>query len=169
MSLKFQHRNVPLITLLREMVTCSILLCTRMSGWQKSLSLTLWTQFTSQSFSTHWIMLEVGIFRTRLTGTDWGGFRSLASELILPRIQINSGEETDKAHRLSTSKITLSDLNNDLPGLQSRLKHKRGLRKLCHVTRDPACKAAVNWFATPIRRMTRREALERRPRHSSSG
>jgi hypothetical protein len=54
MSLKFQHHNVPLITLLKEMVTCSTLLCTRLSGWQKSLSLTLWTHITSQPFSTCW-------------------------------------------------------------------------------------------------------------------
>jgi hypothetical protein len=50
--------------------------------------------------------------------TDWGWFQSPASELILPRIQINSGEEADKAareftasiaseHRLSTCKIEL--------------------------------------------------------------
>jgi hypothetical protein len=52
--------------------------------------------------------------------TDWELFKSLASELISPRIQINSGEEADKVARdftvciasvygLSTSKLTLSD------------------------------------------------------------
>jgi hypothetical protein len=71
-------------------------------------------------------------------------FQSLASELISPRIQINSGREADKAasnftasiateYRLSTSKVTLSDLNNnDLPGLESLLKYKRRLRKLAN-------------------------------------
>jgi hypothetical protein len=57
-------------------------------------------------------------------------FQSLASELISPRIQINSEKEADKrardftasiasAYRLSTSKITLSDLNKDIPGLEN--------------------------------------------------
>jgi hypothetical protein len=72
--------------------------------------------------------------------TDWERFQRLASELISPRIQINSGAETDKeaidfaapivsAYRPPTSKITLSDLNKDLPGLESLPKHKRKLRK----------------------------------------
>jgi hypothetical protein len=60
--------------------------------------------------------------------TDWERFQSTASELISPRIKINSGVQDDKAerdftasiasaYRLSTSKITLSDINNNLPGL----------------------------------------------------
>jgi hypothetical protein len=60
--------------------------------------------------------------------TDWKRFQSLASNLISPRIEINSGAEADKAvcaftastalaYKLSTSKITVSELNNDLPGL----------------------------------------------------
>jgi hypothetical protein len=94
------------------------------------------------------------ITRSAKVFTDWERFQSLASELISPRIQINLGEEADKAacdfiasvasaYRLSTRKITLSDLNNDLPGLESLLKYKRRLRKLWQVTRDPACKTAV--------------------------
>jgi hypothetical protein len=116
-------------------------------------------------------MLEVGNFQTRLTVTDWEQFQSLASELISPIIQINSEEEPNKAtceftasiastYRLSTRKITLTELNNDLPSLERQLKHKRELRKLWQVTLDPACKAALYWFATLIRRMTRRKALE---------
>jgi hypothetical protein len=73
--------------------------------------------------------------------TDLEQFQSLASKLSSPRIQINLGEEANKAacnitasiasgHRLSTSKITLLDLNNNLPGLDSLLKHKQRLRKL---------------------------------------
>jgi hypothetical protein len=57
--------------------------------------------------------------------TDWEWFQSLVSELIFLRIQINCGEEADKvaydftayitlAYRLSTCKLTLLDLNNDL-------------------------------------------------------
>jgi hypothetical protein len=72
--------------------------------------------------------------------TDWERFQSLASELISPTIQINSAEEAKKvtrdfpastasAYRLS-SKITLSDLNMDLPGLENLVKHKGRLRKL---------------------------------------
>jgi hypothetical protein len=104
--------------------------------------------------------------------TDWDRFQSLASDLISPRIEINSGIEADKAardftasvasaYRLSTSKVTLLDLNNDLPGLDRLLKHKQRLRKLWQETRDPACKTAVNWVTKAIRRMTRKKALER--------
>jgi hypothetical protein len=96
--------------------------------------------------------------------TDWNRFQSLASELISPRIEIKSGAETDKAardftvstasaYRLSTSKVTLSDTNSDL-------QHKQRLRKLWQETRDPGCKAAVNWVMKSIRRMTCRKALE---------
>jgi hypothetical protein len=104
--------------------------------------------------------------------TDWDRFQSLASELISPQVQINSGVEADKAardftasvasaFRLSTSKVTLSDINNDLPGLDRLLKHKRRLRKLWQETRDPACKTAVNWVAKTMTKMTRKKALER--------
>jgi hypothetical protein len=99
-------------------------------------------------------------------------FQSLASELISPRIEINSDVEADKAarnftasvassYRLATSKVTLSDINNDIPGRDRLMKHKRRLRKLWPVTRDPACKTAVNWVTKSIRRMTRKMALER--------
>jgi hypothetical protein len=64
------------------------------------------------------------------------------------------------AYKLSTSKIALLDLNNDLPGL-GLLKHKQRLRKLWQGTKDPACKTAVNWVSKAIRRMTRKRALER--------
>jgi hypothetical protein len=57
--------------------------------------------------------------------TDWERFQRLASDLVSPKIQINSGVEADEAarefaapivsaYRLSTSKITVSDLNSDL-------------------------------------------------------
>jgi hypothetical protein len=104
--------------------------------------------------------------------TDWDRFQSLASELISPKIQIKSVLEADKAARafsasiasaymLSTSKITLRELNNDLPGLDRLLRHKQRLRKLWQETRETACKAAVNWVSNAIRRMTRKKALER--------
>jgi hypothetical protein len=94
--------------------------------------------------------------------TDWDRFQSLASELISPRIKINSGVEADKAarnftasiasaYRLATSKVTLSDINNDIPGLDRLLKHKWRLRKWWQETRDPACKTAVNWVTKSIR------------------
>jgi hypothetical protein len=70
--------------------------------------------------------------------TDWDRFQSLASELISPKIEITTGVEADKAardfsasvasaYRLLTSKITLSDLNNDLPGLDRLLRQKQRL------------------------------------------
>jgi hypothetical protein len=73
--------------------------------------------------------------------TDWEWFQRLASELILPKIQINSEEEADKAardftasiasaYRIATSKITLLDINKDIPGMENLLKHKLRLRKL---------------------------------------
>jgi hypothetical protein len=102
--------------------------------------------------------------------TDWDRFQNLASELISPKIQINSGVEADKAardftasiasaYRLSSSKVKLSDINNDLPGLDRLLKHKQRLRKLRQETRDPACKTAVNWVTKSIRRMTGKRHL----------
>jgi hypothetical protein len=104
--------------------------------------------------------------------TDWDRFQRLASELISPRIEMNVGVKADKAtsdftasvasaYRLSTSKVTISDINNDILGLDRLLKHKRNLRKLCQETSDPACKTAVNWATRLIRRMIRKKALER--------
>jgi hypothetical protein len=92
--------------------------------------------------------------------------------LIPPGIQIKSGEKADKAvrdftartasaYRLSRGTVTLSDLHNDMPGLERLINDKRRLRKLWQVTRDPACKTEVNSIATTIRRMTRRKALQR--------
>jgi hypothetical protein len=102
--------------------------------------------------------------------TDWEWFQSFASELISPKIETKSGLEADKAardftvsiasaYRLSTSKITLLDLNNDLPCLDSLLNDKQRLRKLWQESRNPACKAAVNWVSKAIRRITRKMAL----------
>jgi hypothetical protein len=73
--------------------------------------------------------------------TDWEWFQSLVSQLISPRIQVNSGGEANTAaceftatiasvYMLSINKITLSNLNNDLPGLKRLLKHEQRLRKL---------------------------------------
>jgi hypothetical protein len=73
--------------------------------------------------------------------TDWDRFQSLASELISPKVEINAGIEADKVardftvfvasvYRLSTSEITLLDINNDLPGLDRLLKYKQRLRQL---------------------------------------
>jgi hypothetical protein len=60
---------------------------------------------------------------------------------------------------VSTSKIKISEVNTDLPGLDRLLKQM--LRKWWQETRDPACKTAVNWVMNAIRRMTCRRALER--------
>jgi hypothetical protein len=87
--------------------------------------------------------------------TDWDRFKSFASELISPTIEINSRIEADKAarnfaasiasaYRLATSKVTLSYIHNDIPGLDRLLKHKRKLRKLWQETRYPACTTAFN-------------------------
>jgi hypothetical protein len=84
-----------------------LLLCTRMPDCQKSFSQTFWTYITYQSFSTYWIILELGIFLTRLTNADWERFQNVASELISLRIQINSGE-ADKTARNFTAAIVLT-------------------------------------------------------------
>jgi exonuclease III len=73
--------------------------------------------------------------------TDWERFQSLPSNLISPSLEINLGVEADKtardftasiasAYRLATSKITLTNLNSDLPGLDRLLKYKKRMRKL---------------------------------------
>jgi hypothetical protein len=106
--------------------------------------------------------------------------QSLTSNLISPRIEINSGAEAVKAahaftasiasaYGLLTSKITLSELNNDLPGLVNNdlpgldrlIKYKKMIRELWQETRVPGCKKTVNWVSKSIRRMTRKKALER--------
>jgi hypothetical protein len=102
--------------------------------------------------------------------TDWDWFQSLDSELISPKIEIKSGVEADKALRdfiasiasaygLYTSKVTLSNINNNLPGLHHLLKHQQRLRKLWQETRNPVCKTVVNWVTNSIRRMTRKKNL----------
>jgi hypothetical protein len=94
--------------------------------------------------------------------TDCEQFENLASELVSPRIQINSGEEADKAARgftasiasaytLSTRKPPLLDLNKDPRILKYLLKRKRKLRKLWQVTPDPACKMVGNWIPKTVR------------------
>jgi hypothetical protein len=66
--------------------------------------------------------------------TDWNRFQSLASEFISPKVEINLWVEADKpardftasfasAYRLSASKITLSNINNDLRDLDQWLKY----------------------------------------------
>jgi hypothetical protein len=105
------------------------------------------------------------------TFTGWKRFQSLVSNLISPRIEITSGVEADKAachftasvasaYRLSTSKITLSELSNDPPGLDQLLKCKKRLRKLWQETRDPECKMTVGRVSKSIICMTEKKALE---------
>jgi hypothetical protein len=65
------------------------------------------------------------------------------------------------AYTLLTHKATLYNLNNNLPGLDRLLREKQRLRKLWQETRDPACKAAVNWVSRAIRKMTHKKAIER--------
>jgi hypothetical protein len=82
--------------------------------------------------------------------------------VISPKIQINSEEEAYKAdrdftasiasaYRTATNKITLSDINKDIHGLENFLKHKRRLRKLWKITQDPASKTSLNWVSKTIK------------------
>jgi hypothetical protein len=73
--------------------------------------------------------------------TEWKQFWSLVSDLIPPRIRIDAIEEAEEvactftvstalAYMLSTSKLTLSEINNEPPGVDHLLQ----LRKLWHET-----------------------------------
>jgi hypothetical protein len=95
---------------------------------------------------------------------DLEQFQSLASNLVSPAIEINSRPEPDKVARcftasiasdysLSTTKVTISDLNNDLPGRDRLLKHKKKLTKLGQETGTAACKMAINWVGKSIRQI----------------
>jgi hypothetical protein len=82
--------------------------------------------------------------------SDWEWFQGLVSDLLLRRIQINSREEDKVApisssYRPVTSRVTLPELNKNLPGLDYLVKHKERVRKLCHKSGHQARKAAVNW------------------------
>jgi hypothetical protein len=79
--------------------------------------------------------------------TDWDRFQSLAYELISPKVEINSGVEADKAARdstasiasacmMATSKVILSGKNNNIPGIDRLLKHKRKQIKLWQEAKD---------------------------------
>jgi hypothetical protein len=167
---KFQHLRAPLTTLRNEMVMCSILWCIGMSVCQMLLFLSCWTHHLPILFhildhvSTRDILAPVEIH------TNWERFRSLASQLISLRIQIDTVDVAERAvynfaasvasaYRLPTRKITLSELNNLLPELDSLLQLKQGLRKLWHETREPACKTVVNRATKTLRRMTWRKHL----------
>jgi hypothetical protein len=65
------------------------------------------------------------------------------------------------AYRQSTHKFTLSDLNDELLGLDHLLQLKWRLQKLWQETRDPAYKTALNWVTATIHRMTQRKVIER--------
>jgi hypothetical protein len=67
--------------------------------------------------------------------------RGLVFALIFPRIHVVTKEEAEKAagnftnvidseYRLSTCKLTLLDLNNELSNIDLLLQHKQRLRKL---------------------------------------
>lgn len=96
------------------------------------------------------------------TFMDWEQFQSLASYVVPPKNQINSGIEADKAMhdftasidpvcRLSTSKITVSDLNKEVRGLDNLLKHKQSFRKLWHKTQDTTRKMIVKWVTKTLK------------------
>jgi hypothetical protein len=70
---------------------------------------------------------------------DWECFQNCASDLISPRIEINSKKDDNKAahnftasvtsaYRPSTGKVSFSDIHNHaLPGLHHWLKHRQKL------------------------------------------
>jgi hypothetical protein len=54
----------------------------------------------------------------------------------------------------------LTELNNDLPGVDRLLNYKKRVRRLWQETRDPGCKKAVNCVSNAIRRIIRKKTLE---------
>jgi hypothetical protein len=107
--------------------------------------------------------------------TDWERFRSLTSEIISPRIQIDTLEGAVKPACNSQSLLPLhiaidkpdhtSGTKNELPGLDPLLQHKQRQRKLQHETRDAACETVTDWITKTIRRMMWNKAFERRERN----
>jgi hypothetical protein len=96
------------------------------------------------SISTNWLTVSRNVTLTLTTKvsdpietfTDWERVQSLSSNFLSPRLEINSRVEADKAaraftassasaYRLTTSRITLWKLNNDLLGLHRLLKYKK--------------------------------------------
>jgi hypothetical protein len=70
--------------------------------------LILWTQITYQSFPFAGSYISRKLSDLVDKFTDWKRFQSLTSELISPRIQINSGEEASKAAQNFTASIALA-------------------------------------------------------------
>jgi hypothetical protein len=93
--------------------------------------------------------------------TNCERFQSLASDLEADKAARDFTASVAPAYRLSTARVALSDLNNDIPGIDPLLNYKKRLRKLWQETRDPECKTALNWVSKSIRRLTRKKALER--------
>jgi hypothetical protein len=142
MSFKFQYHNIPLLTLLREMLGDILDIAVH-----KNIGLS--DVIVSEILDSDHLPIVfhlLDLVRTRNLSdpvdklTDWGRFQRLASELISPKFRINSGKAANKAahnftasialaYRLSANKLTLKDLNKDLRGLESLLKHKQMLRK----------------------------------------
>jgi hypothetical protein len=107
-----------------------------------------------------------------VTFTDRDRFQSLVSDLISPSTQIHTFKDAEgtarkftasvaSAYRLSTHKITLSEINEELPEYERLLQRKHSLRKLWQETRDPVCKTAVNWVNKTIRKMSQKKIKER--------
>jgi hypothetical protein len=132
MNSKFQRHNASLIIPLRKMMMCWTLYSIRMLECQMSLFLISWTQTIYQKNITYWNVSKLRIFRNLLKNSDWVRFQSLTSDLISSRIKINSEVEANEeeldftasiasAYKLSTSKVTLPDINNDHPGSDNLL------------------------------------------------
>jgi hypothetical protein len=130
MNLKSQGHNAPLIFLLWGMVMCLIL-------WHQNVRLS--EVIASDVLDSDHLPIIFHILDHVTTNNlsdpiekfaDLERFQNLASDLVPPRIQINSVAEVDKAacdftasiasaYRLATGKVTLSDLNSDIPGLDT--------------------------------------------------
>jgi hypothetical protein len=81
--------------------------------------------------------------------TNWERSQSLVSNKISPRIEVNYGIEADKvvhiftasvasAFGLPISRVTLSDLNNDLPGIDRLLDCERWVDARVHAVFETA-------------------------------
>jgi hypothetical protein len=105
--------------------------------------------------SKSFITLQIKIFRIWLKNLQTGSDFKVLPLIFCPLVsKLTRGYKLKTAryftasiassYGLATSKVTLSDLNSDLPALDRLLKHKQRLRKLWHETWYSPCKTAVN-------------------------
>jgi hypothetical protein len=158
-TFKFQWLSLPPNTHRKKFVMYFILWSIEMCLCQTLLFPTSWNQITCQSFYILFHFISTDISAPVETRTDTERFRFLASALNPVLIETDNVEEDGKAavtftvclsseYNLSTRKLTLLDLHNELPNLDHLLRLKQKLWTLLHLIADPACKTAFKGSRT---------------------